>query len=172
MKLFSASTSRSNNFRLSVAVILSIVTSLLPQHTWAQNKESNIQENEAGIPYNIDLLQQAKRHSISESLDLLKLYLKPDNKVSFRLQSTVEDKYGYRHDNYAQLFDDVPVEFGSYTVVSKAGTVVRLTGNYIPIKSGLSSKATLTEQVGVQKALDAVKAKKYRWQDTSEVVLN
>jgi Zn-dependent metalloprotease len=75
-----------------------------------------------------------------------------------------QDSLNSTHYTYIQYYKGIEVEGGEYTVHTQDGRITMAHGK---IAEGLSSpgKASLTEAEALAKALQAVGAKKYAWQD-------
>jgi len=77
------------------------------------------------------------------------------------------DELGFTHQKFEQYYKGVKIEHATYTVHARAGAVESLSGDYEKVDK-LSTTPSLSASAALSRALAAVGAKKYMWQDATE----
>ncbi|HET9504096.1 MAG TPA: M4 family metallopeptidase, partial [Hymenobacter sp.] len=77
------------------------------------------------------------------------------------------DELGFTHQKFEQYYQGVKIEHATYTVHARQGSVESLSGDYEKVDK-LSTTPTLSARAALGRALAAVGAKKYMWQDAAE----
>ena len=77
------------------------------------------------------------------------------------------DQLGYTHQKFAQYYKGVRVEHATYTVHARGNAVQRISGDYEAVPA-LSVVPTLGADAALSRALVAIGAQKYMWQDAQE----
>ena len=107
----------------------------------------------------------AQRQLPADSRVLLRqeLALRPtDDLRALRVET---DELGQRHERFQQYYNGVKVEHGQYTVHRAAGV---LSGEFKPVPAGFGTKPALSAAAALQRALAAVGARRYMWDDAAE----
>jgi len=127
---------------------------------------------EDGTPFLIRLGASSQaRPAASQRQQVLRqqLGLGPDEQM--RPLRTETDALGYTHERFQQYYKGVKVEHGVYTTHERAGTIESLSGEVKRPAPGLSVQPTLSESAALQRALAAVGARHYKWEDAAEEAL-
>jgi bacillolysin len=77
------------------------------------------------------------------------------------------DQLGFTHQKFEQYYQGVKVEHATYTVHARQGAIESLSGDYEKIGQ-LSTTPGLSASAALSRALAAVGAQKYMWQDAAE----
>jgi bacillolysin len=77
------------------------------------------------------------------------------------------DQLGFTHQKFEQYYKGVKIEHATYTVHARGGAVESLSGDYEKVDK-LSTTPGLSASAALSRALAAVGAKKYMWQDATE----
>jgi Zn-dependent metalloprotease len=77
------------------------------------------------------------------------------------------DELGFTHQKFEQYYQGVKIEHATYTVHARKGAVESLSGDYEKVGQ-LSTTPGLSASAALSRALAAVGAKKYMWQDAAE----
>ena len=101
------------------------------------------------------------------------LLIDPQDRSSFtssaKLISKEKDQIGYEHHRMQQVFNNIPVEHAVYIAHVKNGKLISQNGDWVKdFPKSLPSVASLSEAASLQKAMDFVGAKSYKWQDPAE----
>jgi len=99
-----------------------------------------------------------------EASDVLHEVLNLQPAESYVKSNLFEDQMGMMHEKYQQTYRGLNVEYGTYTIHSKEGKVVSLSGEYKNI-TGVDIHATLSESDALNKALAFVGAQSYMWEN-------
>ena len=94
------------------------------------------------------------------------LALRPQDEL--RPLRTETDERGDAHLRYQQYFRGVKVEHGVVTLHARGGELTTISGETYAPPAALSVRPALTEAAARQRALAAVGAKRYMWQDAAE----
>jgi len=83
----------------------------------------------------------------------------------FRLKSEETDKQGITHKKFQQYYKGIKVDNAEYLLHGKDGEIEVINGDFqvIEIKT---TKPSITERQALEKALEYVGAKKYKWEDS------
>ena len=107
----------------------------------------------------------AQRPLPADSRALLRQELALRSADDLRALRVETDELGQRHERFQQYFNGVKVEHGQYTVHRTAGV---LSGEFKPVPAGLGTKPGLSAAAALQRALAAVGARRYMWDDAAE----
>ena len=128
-----------------------------------QNDTLEIQRNEKGKIAFARFKPDINRN-IQRGTNLLKAVLsaKPDDE--FRLINETTDNLGISHRRYQQYYKGIMVENFEYLIHGKNGIIETINGDFqeVNISSVIPS---ITEQLALNKALNYVNEKKYKWED-------
>ncbi len=78
-----------------------------------------------------------------------------------------KDEFGFTHDRFVQFYKGIKVEYSDIRVHSKNGSVVSVNGDYTNA-ADIDIIPILEKDEAITKALQFVKAKKYKWEIPSE----
>ena len=93
--------------------------------------------------------------------------LKISKEDDMRLLSSKEDNLGFKHDKYTQYFNNIQVEFATYTIHSKNGKVTSMRGDYFNVK-GVKTRPNISKTSAFNEAISHVNAKAYVWDNEAE----
>ncbi len=128
-----------------------------------QNDTLKIERNKQGI-VNFAHFKPNPERSIQDGAKFLKTFLHAKTDDDFRLIKETGDELGFSHLRFQQYYKGVKVENTEYLVHSRNGIIESINGDFKPV--ALSSVTpSLNEKQALQKALDYVHAKKYKWED-------
>lgn len=101
------------------------------------------------------------------------LLIDPQDRSSFtsaaKLITKEKDQIGYEHHRMQQVYNNIPVEHATYIAHVKNGKLISQNGDWVKdFPKSLPTAATITEATALQKAMDFVGAKSYKWQDPAE----
>ncbi|WP_151087330.1 M4 family metallopeptidase [Hymenobacter baengnokdamensis] len=77
------------------------------------------------------------------------------------------DQLGFSHQKFEQYYKGVKVEHATYTAHSRGGQIESLSGDFEAVPE-LSVQPTLSAEAALSRALAAIGAPKYMWQDAAE----
>jgi Zn-dependent metalloprotease/PKD repeat protein len=101
-------------------------------------------------------------------LDLVLMpYLKGKNNLGLRLLRTEQDNLGMVHYRYIQTYKGIDIEFAELMVHTMNDQILSINGKLVDnnLNQGASS---YTEQMALDRAMNAIGAKSYKWQLPSE----
>ena len=132
----------------------------------AQDSEKDVKQkfnDEKGKPTLI-IFKEKSNLKASDSKKLFKEQLKLNDHSKFSKLKSESDNSGYKHDKYQLFYDDVKVEFATYTIHSKGEELESMSGEYYNIED-VSTKASISPDVAFKKAVNHIGAKSYLWED-------
>jgi Zn-dependent metalloprotease len=122
---------------------------------------------EDGTPFLIRL-PVGNRPAASERQQVLRQQLGLGAGEELRLLRRETDPLGFAHERFQQYYRGVKVEHGQYSTHERNGRIELLSGELKRPAAGLSLQPALSEAAALQRALAAVGASRYKWQDTNE----
>ncbi len=124
--------------------------------------------DEAGTPRLIRLAANpAERPASTDVTRVLRQQLQLGPNDELRPLRTETDELGYVHERFQQYYRGVKVEHGQYAAHSRHQRIETLSGE-VKHPAGVSVRPTLSEATALQRALAAVGARRYMWQDAAE----
>jgi Zn-dependent metalloprotease len=123
-------------------------------------------EDKKNTSFFIQYNSEKERHQKTEAVELIQKKFNKNTDEQLKSVSEETDAKGNVHERYQHYYKGIKVEHGIVTAHSKGGMLTSISGNY-PDISTVNMNASLTEAQALQKALDIVQAKKYRWEDSS-----
>ncbi|MDR2237677.1 MAG: M4 family metallopeptidase [Chryseobacterium sp.] len=82
---------------------------------------------------------------------------------------TEKDQLGFETHRFQQTVHDIPVEYATMAVQTKAGRIISQTGSwFLKIPDRIITKAGISEALALQNALSFVGAERYKWQNKEE----
>ena len=156
----------SHKYTTVAAIALGIA--LLPQVASAQDG-ARLQKKELGADGQPILLEfrAANRPSAADGAFVLREQLSLSNDEQMRPARFETDQLGFSHQKFEQYYKGVKIEHATYTVHARGGAVESLSGDYEKVNQ-LSVTPGLSASAALGRALAAVGAKKYMWQDAAE----
>ena len=132
----------------------------------AQDSENDVKQkfnNEKGKPTLI-IFKEKSNLKASDNKKLFKEQLKLNDHSKFSKVKSESDRAGFKHDKYQLFYDEVKVEFATYTIHSKGKELESMSGEYYNIED-VSTKASMPADVAFRKAVNHIGAKSYLWED-------
>lgn len=103
----------------------------------------------------------------AEFFDFIGAALRLGPKDLYEFKKDYNDMFGWKHLEFQQRHNGYPVEGAIFKAHTKNGKVLSMNGEYFSITH--EPAAVMTESAALQKALQAVPATTYMWQDAAEV---
>ncbi len=132
----------------------------------AQESEKDVKQkfnDEKGKPTLI-IFKEKSNLKASDSKKLFKEQLKLNDHSEFSKLKSESDNSGFKHDKYQLFYDEVKVEFATYTIHSKGEELQSMSGEYYNIEE-VSTKASISADVAFRKAVNHIGATSYLWED-------
>ncbi|MBJ6145167.1 M4 family metallopeptidase [Hymenobacter sp. BT559] len=154
--------------KYSAAAFLALGAAVLPFLAQAQAAD-RIQKKELGQDGQPTLIQfrEGARPSSGDGAFVLREQLGLGSDEQMRAARLETDQLGFSHQKFDQYYKGVKVEHATYTVHARRGAVESLSGDYEKIAK-LDVTPTLSADAALGRALAAVGAKRYMWQDAAE----
>jgi Zn-dependent metalloprotease len=154
--------------KYSAAAFLALGAAVLPFLAQAQAAD-RIQKKELGQDGQPTLIQfrEGARPSSGDGAFVLREQLSLGSDEQMRAARLETDQLGFSHQKFDQYYKGVKVEHATYTVHARRGAVESLSGDYEKIAK-LDVTPTLSADAALGRALAAVGAKRYMWQDAAE----
>ncbi|MDG2012061.1 MAG: M4 family metallopeptidase, partial [Pirellulaceae bacterium] len=115
-------------------------------------------------PYSSSLLTHVGNDTpVAQQVDVLRNHLGADASDSFELLNQTQDQIGFEHFKYQHLYKGYPVENSTYTVHTRDGLIISLSGEYHDVDAAIAN-VTLNQTQALQSAMDFVGAQHYIWQ--------
>ncbi len=108
--------------------------------------------------------------SKSAGINYLKQKLKSGSNDDFILVKTITDELGFEHLKLQQVYNNIPVVFGTYILHAKNNELKSYNGDYVTIES-LDTRPTLSKDTGLERAKNYVNAQHYMWEDKNEAAI-
>lgn len=145
---------------------LSLSTLLLSGITsYAQKGDTlDIQRKTNGVISYVRFKDNNER-KLSDGANLLKKTLKETQDDEHRLSKQTTDNIGMNHYRYQQYYKGVKVEDAEYLIHGKNGVVQTINGDFKNVNLN-SISPSVNEKQAIDKALNFVHAKKYKWEDS------
>jgi Zn-dependent metalloprotease len=143
-------------------------TAVLPRLASAQEGERLLKKELAadGQPSLIEFKATA-RPSAADGAFVLRQQLGLGQSEQMRPVRLETDELGFTHQKFEQYYQGIKIEHATYTVHARQGAVESLSGDYEKVGQ-LNTTPTLSASAALGRALAAVGAKKYMWQDAAE----
>ncbi|RYY15631.1 MAG: peptidase M4, partial [Cytophagaceae bacterium] len=156
--------------KYSAVAALALGAALLPNLARAQ-EGARLQKKELGPDGQPTLLEfrAASRPSATDGAFVLREQLSLGANEQMRPARLETDQLGFSHQKFDQYYKGVKIEHATYTVHARGGAVESLSGDYERVEQ-LNVTPTLSVSAALGRALAAVGAKKYMWQDAAEEV--
>jgi len=156
------------SYKYSAAAFLALGATVLPLLVQAQAAD-RVQKKELGQDGQPTLIQfrEGARPSSGDGAFALREQLGLGADEQMRPARLETDQLGFSHQKFDQYYKGVKVEHATYTVHARRGAVESLSGDYDKIAK-LDVTPTLSADAALGRALAAVGAKRYMWQDAAE----
>ncbi len=156
------------SYKYSTVAFLALGATVLPLLVQAQAAE-RLQKKELGQDGQPTLIQfkNGARPSSSDGAFVLREQLHLGTDEQMRPAHLDTDQFGFSHQKFDQYYKGVKVEHATYTVHARGGAVESLSGDYEKITK-LNVAPSLSAEAALSRALAAVGAQKYMWQDAAE----
>lgn len=132
----------------------------------AQDSDKDVKKrinDEKGKPTLIVFKENAS-YNASDNSVLFKEQLKLNDRSKFRMLKSERDNAGFIHDKFQLFYDDVKVEFATYTIHSEGEDLHSMSGEYYKIED-VDVTPKLSQDVAFRKAVQHIGAKSYLWED-------
>jgi bacillolysin len=150
--------------KLLSKVTLLAAISLFAFEISAQEAAKNVKQkifDQNGKPSFIEFNENSSYRS-NNSQKIFKEQLGVDNNSSFSKIKTDSDKSGYLHEKFQLSYKGIKVEFGTYSLHSKNGKLISISGEYYDIKE-VSITPAISKEIAFQKAINHIRASTYLW---------
>jgi bacillolysin len=154
--------------KYSTGSFLALGAAMLPFLAQAQTAD-RLQKKELGQDGQPTLIQfrDGARPSSTDGAFVLREQLRLGTDEQMRPARLETDQFGFSHQKFDQYYKGVKVEHATYTVHARGGAVESLSGDYEKVAK-LNTTPSLSADAALGRALAAVGAQKYMWQDASE----
>jgi len=148
--------------------LLILLASISPILVIAQKKQTQSEVlkqktlGENGFPRSVVFKNSAKIKATDPTM-LFQKYVQISKGDEMVLKSSKTDKLGFEHKKYQQYHKGIKVEFATYTVHAKNGSVQSMMGEYHNVKK-VKSSPSLSSKLALKRATNHVGAKSYAWQ--------
>ncbi|MFD0992236.1 M4 family metallopeptidase [Tenacibaculum geojense] len=119
---------------------------------------TTVAQDKKKAPKMVTFQKSEKVSSTSQAFQ--RLGLKSNDEL--RLKRTKTDKLGFTHQEFEQFYKGVKVEFATYKAHSKNGEITSMNGDFFKLNN-IATKASLSKEVALQKALLDIGASEYLW---------
>ncbi len=109
-------------------------------------------------------LDKSTNYSLQNAKQIIKENLKMSTKDNLIKIKTEKDKLGFTHEKYQQTFKGIKVEFGTYTVHAKNGSIKSMNGELFSTKE-INTTPSISKQTALNRAIAYVGAEKYMWEE-------
>jgi Zn-dependent metalloprotease len=154
--------------KYTAVAALALGVAVLP-HLASAQEGARLQKKELaadGQPALIEF-RAAARPSAADGAFVLREQLGLSQDEQMRPARLETDQLGFTHQKFDQYYQGVKIEHATYTVHARGGAVESLSGDYEKVGK-LSTTPSLSAGAALGRALAAVGAKKYMWQDAAE----
>ena len=153
--------------RLLTGLAFSVCVLLGSSFSYGQDNTKKVKQkvhNINGQP-NLIVFEKGSTYNIEESSRIFQEQLGLTNDYNFNQINSENDRIGFTHQKFQQYFRGIKVEFATYTLHSKNGSIESMSGEFYKIsQSNLSP--ILSKEQGLQKAMNHIGAQHYLWEDS------
>lgn len=157
--------------KLQKAVALSLLASF-SFLSYGQEGDKKIKEkilDENGKP-SLIVFKEGANVSPSNFQSILKENLNLKSGFTFQKIKEENDNLGFSHEKYQLFYNNVKIEFATYTINSKGGRVVSMNGEiYNPTKININP--TISPNVALEAAKKATHSASFLWENAKEAAL-
>ncbi len=115
-------------------------------------------------------LEANQKFTLNQAADLLKATYQVSADVDFIEIRNFSDQLGMQHIKYQEYYKGIPVTFAHFYVHANGNQIKSLNGDYFDV-DGLQITPNLTPQAAFQRAVAAVGASEYMWENPQEAAL-
>ena len=119
--------------------------------------------DEKGKPTLI-VFKENSSYKASDNRTLFKEQLKLNDRSNFKKVKSERDNSGFVHDKYQLFYDNVKVEFATYSIHSAGDELQSMSGEYYNIE-GVDVNPKISRNVAFRKATQHLGAQSYLWED-------
>ena len=145
------------------ALLFSSLATLVCVASYGQERVAQKINGDNGQPSLIVFTKDAT-YSMQDVNVVLAEQLKTKNSDGFTQIKSERDDIGFLHQKYQQHYNNIPVEFATYSLHGKNNKVVSISGEYYELE-GINTTPALTKAQGFQSALNHIGAQSYLWQN-------
>lgn len=148
-------------------IALFMTVSLLALETNAQ--DVNVKQkftDERGKP-SLIVFSEKSTYKSSDSQKVFKEQLELDDNSGFTKTKSETDKLGFSHEKFQLYHLGIKVEFSTYTLHSKSGTLKSMNGEFYKLDN-VNTSPKLTKDQAFSRALTQIGAKQYLWDSPEE----
>ncbi len=157
--------------KLQKAVALSLLASF-SFLSYGQEGDKKIKEkilDENGKP-SLIVFKEGANLSSSNFQSILKENLNLKSGFTFQKIKEENDNLGFSHEKYQLFYNNVKIEFATYTINSKGGRIVSMNGEiYNPTKININP--TISPNVALEAAKKATHSASFLWENVKEAAL-
>lgn len=136
--------------------------------TTALAQDVNVQRNEKDNSVSTIVFTEGSALSIDAAAKKLPSYYELDDSSEFKQAFVQQPSEGVEVARYNQWYLGIPVEHGSVTMMSKDGRVTFMNGDVYKPVTAPSTIPVLSEQQALTKAMSAVGASEYAWEQVQD----
>lgn len=137
----------------------------------AQEGDKNVKQKITDQRGNATLItfNEKSSYKTSDFEQVFKDQLHLKSNSTFQKTVSETDQKGISHDKFQLFHKGIKVEFATYTLHSKNGSLISMNGESYPLEN-INTTPTLSKQKAFAKALEQIGAKSYLWENSSEAV--
>ncbi len=114
--------------------------------------------------------QHKLKTSLKNDKEILNHYLPLSNLDQYKTVNIKIDSYDIKHSTYQQYYQNIKVEFGTFTIHKKNNNLKSLTGNFIKVKQSIFNKKRISEKEALKFALKNINGKNYSWKIKNKIL--
>jgi len=154
---------------LPIQLGLLTMVSLFTFSSYAQEGDKNVKQKITDEKGNTSLItfNEKSTYKSNDFEQVFKDQLKLKSNSSFQKTTTETDQKGFVHEKFQLFHKGVKVEFATYTLHSKNGTLISMSGETYSLEN-TNTIPTLSKQQALAKALNQIDAKSYLWDNPTE----
>jgi len=145
------------------------MVSMFAFSSYAQEGDKNVKQKITDEKGNTSLItfNEKSSYKSSDFEQVFKDQLKLKSNSSFQKTTSETDQKGFVHEKFQLYHKGIKVEFATYTLHSKNGTIVSMSGETYSLEN-TNTIPTLSKQQAFAKALNQIDAKSYLWDNPTE----
>ncbi|HSN47675.1 MAG TPA: M4 family metallopeptidase, partial [Flavobacterium sp.] len=148
-------------------IALFATVSLLALETNAQDVNVKQKFNDERGKPSLIIFNENSTYKSSDSQKVFKEQLELDDKSGFTKTKSETDKLGFSHEKFQLYHQGIKVEFSTYTLHSKSGTLKSMNGEFYNLDN-VNTNPKLTKDQAFSRALIQIGAKQYLWDSPVE----
>lgn len=158
------------NYHGRYMLLLLFIFSISSVYSQKVGKISQSIKNKDGVYKQIKFDTKQNQIPSSKADQVLQEYLSTQEEDELRPRQELTDKLGFKHVRYQQFYKGVKVEYGTYIVHEKDGTILSMNGDFKKVK-GVSLNPSISADAALEHARKYVGASKYLWEVPQEAQL-